>query len=125
MLIKIDNKWVAANTVTDLGWVSNVVNGEKTYSLYIRNDGDDCFCGEYNTEEGVIKAMDEAASKINAALGCKPAAREKVVMKYEEHGDEPSIIGVYRCSRCKTVIREEHSWYKFCPACGREIKRWE
>lgn len=125
MLIKIGNEWVAANTVTELSWVSNVFNGEKTYSLYINNNGDDCLCGGYNTEEDVIKAMDEAAEKINAAQGCKFADEGKVVMKYEEYGDEPSIIGVYRCSRCKTVIREEHSWYKFCPACGREIEWWE
>lgn len=124
MLIKIGNKWVDANTVTELSWVSNVVNGEKTYSLYIRNDGDVFLCGGYNTEEGVIKAMDEAATKINAAQGFKSAEEEKVVMKYEEHGDE-AIVGVYRCSRCKTVIREEHSWYKFCPACGREVERWK
>lgn len=32
---------------------------------------------------------------------------------------------LYKCSRCKTVIRDEYSWYKFCPACGREIERWE
>lgn len=123
MLIKIANKWVAANTVTDLGWVSNVVNGEKTYSLYIRNDGDDCFCGEYNTEEGVIKAMDEAAEKINAAQGCKPAAEEKVVMKLEEHSSEGGF-NIYRCSHCKTGL-QDCEWYKFCPACGREIERWE
>lgn len=64
------------------------------------------------------------ASKINAAQGYKPAKEKKTTMKYEEHGDE-AIVGVYRCSRCKTVIREEHSWYKFCPCCGREIERWE
>ena len=125
MLIKIGNEWIDASVVTGLDWVCNMVNGEKTYFLYIRNDGEDCCCGRYDTKEGVIKAMDEAAEKINAAQGCKPAAGEKTTMKYEEHGDEPNIIGVYRCSRCKTVIRDECSWYKFCPACGREIERWE
>ena len=124
MLIKIGNEWIDASAVTGLDWVCNMVNGEKTYFLYIRNDKEDYCCGRYDTKEGVIKAMDEAATKINAAQGCKLAAGEKVVMKYEEHGDE-AIVGVYRCSRCKTVIRDEHSWYKFCPACGLEIERWE
>lgn len=74
----------------------------------------------------LIKAGDiwVDASKINAAQGRKLAEEKKTTMKYEEHGNEPSV-GVYRCSRCKTAIREEHSWYKFCPACGREIERWE
>lgn len=119
MLIKIANKWVAANTVTDLGWVSNVVNGEKTYSLYIRNDGDDCFCGGYNTEEGVIKAMDEAAEKINAAQGFKPA-EEKTTMEHMGAGGN----GAYYCTRCKSYMKV-YKPYKFCPACGREIERWE
>lgn len=122
MLIKIANKWVAANTVTDLGWVSSVVNGEKTYSLYIRNDGDDCFCGGYNTEEGVIKAMDEAAEKINAAQGCKPAAEEKTVMEYTASGTE-SKRGTFRCSHCGFVVLGVSA--KFCPGCGRGIVRWE
>ena len=125
MLIKIGNKWIDASAVTGLDWGCNIANGEKTYSFYIRDDGEGCFGGRYDTKEGAIKAMDEVATKINAAQGCKPAPGEKTTMKYEEHGDEPNIIGVYRCSRCKTVIREEHSWYKFCPACGREIERWE
>lgn len=124
MLIKIGDKWVNASNVTGLDWVCGIVCGKKIYDLYIRNDEEDCCCGRYDTKEGVIKAMDEAAIKINAAQGCKPAAGEKTTMKYEEHGDE-AIVGVYRCSRCKTVIRDEHSWYKFCPACGREIERWE
>ena len=122
MLIKIDNKWVDASTVTGLDWVSNTVNGEKSYGLYIRNDGEDCFCGRYDTKEGVIKAMDEAAEKINAAQGCKPAA-EKTTMKYVEHGDEPSV-DVYCCSHCKTGL-QAYDWYKFCPYCGKEIERWE
>lgn len=125
MLIKIGNDWVAANTVTGLDWVCNIACDKKSYALYIRNDKEDYCCGRYDTKEGVIKAMDEAATKINAAQGFKSAEEEKVVMKYEEHGDEPDIVGVYRCSRCKTVIRDECSWYKFCPACGREIERWE
>lgn len=107
-----------------LDWVCNTARDKKSYALYIYNDGEGCFCGRYDTKEGVIKAMDEAANKINAAQGFKPAAREKTTMKYEEHGDEV-VVGVYRCSRCKTVVREEHSWYKFCPACGREIKEWK
>lgn len=77
MLIKIGNKWVNANNVTGLDWVCNMVNGEKTYFLYIRNDGEDCCCGGYNTEEGVIKAMDEAANKINAAQGYKDVERDE------------------------------------------------
>ena len=123
MLIKIANKWVAASAVTGLDWVCNTVRDKKSYVLYIYNDGRGCFCGRYDTKEGVIKAMDEAAEKINAAQGFKPATK-KTVMKYEEHGDE-AVVGVYRCSCCKTVVREEHSWYKFCPACGREIKEWK
>lgn len=123
MLIKIGNKWVNASNVTGLDWVCNTVRDKKSYVLSIYNDGEGCFCGRYDTKEGVIKTMDEAAEKINAAQGFKPAT-EKTVMKYEEHGDE-AVVGVYRCSCCKTVVREEHSWYKFCPACGREIKEWK
>lgn len=122
MLIKIDNKWVAANTVTDLGWVSNVVNGEKTYSLYIRNDGDDYLCGEYETEAEVVKAMDEAAEKINAAQGFKPAAEQKAVMEYTASGTE-SKRGTFRCSHCGFVVLGVSA--KFCPGCGRGIVRWE
>lgn len=122
MLVKIGNKWVATNTVTDLDWVFNVVNGEKTYSLYIRNDGDSCFCGEYETEAEVIKAMDEAAEKINAAQGFKPAAEEKAVMEYTASGTE-SKRGTFRCSHCGFVVLGVSA--KFCPGCGRGIVRWE
>lgn len=123
MLIKIGNEWIDASAVTGLDWVCNIVNGEKTYFLYIRNDKEDYCCGRYDTKEGVIKAMDEAATKINAAQVCKPAAGEKVVMRYEEHGDE-AVVGVYRCSHCKTGL-QAYDWYKFCPYCGKEIERWE
>lgn len=124
MLIKIGDRWVTANTVTELSWVSNVVNGEKTYSLYIRNDGDVFLCGGYNTEEGVIKAMDEAATKINAAQGFKSAEEKgKTTMKrIVYNGDEGD--NMYCCTRCK-AWRSAYNWYKFCPACGREIERWE
>lgn len=126
MLIKVGERWVDASSVTGLSWdYCGTMNGRESYALYICRDGKDCVCGKYDTKKGAAKAMDEAAEKINAAQGCKIAAEGKVVMKYEEHGDEPNIIGVYRCSRCKTVIRKEHSWYKFCPCCGREIERWE
>lgn len=123
MLIKIANKWVDASTVTEVDWTSNNVNGEKTYFLYIRHDRENCFCGRYDTKEGVIKAMDEGANKINAVQGCKLAEEGKVVMKYVEHGDEPSV-DVYRCSHCKTGL-QAYDWYKFCPYCGREIERWK
>lgn len=125
MLIKIGNKWLDASAVKGLSFFYNVSRHIERYVLCADVDKDNYLCGHYSTKEGVTKAMDEAAEKINAAQGCKIAAEGKVVMKYEEHGDEPNIIGVYRCSRCKTVIREEHSWYKFCPCCGREIERWE
>ena len=123
MLIKIANKWVNASTVTCLDWVCNTVRDKKSYVLYIYNDGRDCCCGRYDTKEGVIKAMDEAAEKINAAQGFKPAAEEKVVMKLEEHSSEGGF-NIYRCSHCKTGL-QNCEWYKFCPACGREIERWE
>lgn len=125
MLVKIGNKWLDASAVKGLSFFYNVSRHIERYVLCADVDKDSYLCGYYDTKEGVIKAMDEAAEKINAAQGCKIAAEGKVVMKYEEHGDEPNIISVYRCSRCKTVIREEHSWYKFCPCCGREIERWE
>lgn len=123
MLVKIGNKWVDASTVTGLDWVFRTGRDKKNYALYIYNDGKDCFCGRYDTKEGVIKAMDEAATKINAAQGCKPATKGEVVMKYVEHGDEPGI-DVYRCSCCKTGL-QAYDWYKFCPYCGRAIERWE
>lgn len=123
MLVKIGDEWIDASAVTGLNWVCNIVNGEKTYSLYIRNDGEGWFCGRYDTEEGAIEAMDEAATKINAAQGCKPAEEAKTVMKYVEHGDQPSV-DVYRCSHCKTGL-QAYDWYKFCPYCGKEIERWE
>ena len=129
MFIKVGEKWVNTDCVERL-WV----NTDCVERLWVHDDNvyistvEPVFAyryGHHKSHEEAVKAMDELAEKINAALGCKPAAREKVVMKYEEHGDEHNIIGVYRCSHCKTVIRDEHSWYKFCPVCGREIERWE
>lgn len=76
MLVKIGDEWIDASAVAGLNWVCNIVNGKKTYSFYIRNDGEGCFCGRYDTKESVIKAMDEAATKINAAQGFKPAAEK-------------------------------------------------
>lgn len=124
MLVKIGNKWLRADRITCLECSRGNVNGIIGYVLLAYSFRLEYLCGKYDTEEGAAKAMNELAEKINAAQGCKPAAEEKVAMKYEEHGDE-AIVGVYRCSRCKTMIREEYSWYKFCPACGREIERWE
>lgn len=123
MLIKIGNEWIDASAVTGLDWVCNMVNGEKTYFLYIRNDKEDYCCGRYDTKEGVIKAMDEAATKINAAQGCKPAVEEKTTMKHMVYnGDEGDNI--YACSCCKTWM-QAYKWYNFCPFCGREIESWE
>lgn len=125
MLIKIGDKWIDVNLITNLEYSHcKIYQGDFGYALLVYSNRQVYSCGEYETEESVIKAMDEAAEQINAAQGFKPAAREKTTMKYEEHGDE-AIVGVYRCSCCKTVIRDEHSWYKYCPACGREIERWE
>lgn len=127
MLVKIDkfnknNTWVNPAHVESI----EVYDTEDDCRIYINmaNENGTLCSTTYTTYEGAVKAIDEIAKKINAAQGFKPAAGEKVVMKYEEHGDE-AIVGVYRCSRCKTVIRDEYSWYKFCPACGRKIERWE
>ena len=128
MLVKIDkfnknNTWVNPAHVESI----EVYDTEDDCRIYINmaNENGTLCSTTYTAYEEAVKAIDDIAEKINAAQGCKPAPGEKTTMKYEEHGDEPNIIGVYRCSRCKTVIREEHSWYKFCPACGREIERWE
>lgn len=122
MLIKIANKWVDASTVTGLDWVCNTVRDKKSYALYIYNDGEGCFCGRYDTKEGVIKAMDEAAEQINAAQGFKPAAEEKVVMRYASPRNGQKY-GVFRCSHCRFAVLGVD--YDCCPGCGREIGRWE
>lgn len=122
MLIKIGNEWVAANTVTGLDWVCNIACDKKSYALYIHNDKEDYCCGRYDTKEGVIKAMDEAAEKINAAQGFKPAEEKKAVMEYTVSGTE-SKRGTFRCSHCGFVVLGVSA--KFCPGCGREITRWE
>lgn len=118
MLIKIGNKWIDASAVTGLDWVCNIANGEKTYSFYIRDDGEGCFGGRYDTKEGAVKAMDEAATKINAAQGCKPA-KEKTTMEHMFAGGNDA----YHCARCGNYMKA-YKWYKFCPACGREIEEW-
>lgn len=127
MLIKIDgfnkkNTWVNPDRIETV----EIYGPEDDCRIYINtsNENNLLTSDDYKTYEEAAKVMDELAEKINAAQGCKPAAEEKTTMKYEEHGDE-AVVGVYRCSRCKTVIRDECSWYKFCPACGREIERWK
>lgn len=117
MFIKVGKKWVNTDCVERL-WVHD----DDVYIGTVESVFAYCY-GHHKSHEEAVKAMDELAEKINAALGCKLAAREKTTMKYEEHGN--ASVGVYRCSRCKTAIREEYSWYKFCPACGREIERWK
>ena len=102
-----------------MDWVCNIACDKKSYALYIRNDKEDYCCGRYDTKEGVIKAMDEAATKINAAQGCKPA-EEKTTMEHMGAGGN----GAYYCTRCKSYMKV-YKPYKFCPACGREIERWE
>lgn len=118
MLVKIGNKWVDASTVTGLDWVFRTGRDKKNYALYIYDDGKDCFCGRYNTKEGVIKAMDEAAEKINAAQGYKG----KVVMRYAGPGNGQKY-GVFRCSHCRFAVSRPD--YDCCPNCGRKIERWE
>lgn len=129
MLIKIDefrfNKkstWVNPDRIETV----EIYGPEDDCRIYINtsNENNLLTSDDYKTYEEAAKVMDKLAEKINAAQGCKPAPGEKTTMKYEEHGDD-AIVGVYRCSHCKTVIRDEYSWYKFCPACGREIERWE
>lgn len=126
MLIKIGNEWINPNYIESVETWNPRVYERKSYYVDVNMaDRDHSYrIATCDTYEEAVETMDEAAEKINAAQGCKPAAGEKTTMKYEEHGDE-AIVGVYRCSRCKTVIRDEHSWYKFCPVCGREIERWE
>ncbi len=116
MLIKIGDKWVDANLIVDLEYSRGSVNGSIGYILLARGNRRDYLCGEYETEAEVIKAMDEAAEKINAAQGCKPA-EEKTTM--ERMGNN-----TYYCARCKSYMKV-YKPYKFCPACGREIERWE
>lgn len=127
MLIKIGNEWINPNYIKSVEtWNPRVYERESYYVDVNMADRDNSYrIATCDTYEEAVKTMDEAAEKINAAQGYKLAEEEKVVMKHEEHGDEPDIVGVYRCSHCKTVIRDECSWYKFCPACGREIERWK
>ena len=125
MLIKIDafrNEWINPDHIESIKIHALGVNDYRVY-INMTNNEDSYRADTCDTYKEAVKVMNELAEKINAAQGCKPATK-KTVMKYEEHGDE-AIVGVYRCSRCKTVIRDEHSWYKFCPACGRETERWE
>lgn len=93
------------------------------YALYVCDTKGCCSCGHYKTEKDAIKAMDEAANKINAAQGFKHTAKEKVTMKYVEHNDKTGI-GVYCCSHCKMRLHV-YGFYNFCPYCGEEIERWE
>lgn len=127
MLVKIDkfnknNTWVNPAHVESI----EVYDTEDDCRIYINmaNENGTLCSTTYTSYEEAVKAIDDIAEKINAAQGFKPAPGEKTTMKYEEHGDD-AIVGVYRCSHCKTVIRDECSWYKFCPACGREIERWK
>lgn len=122
MLVKIGNKWLDASAVKGLSFFYNVSRHIERYVLCADVDKDNYLCGYYSTKEGVIKAMDEAAEKINAAQGFKPATEKKVVMKYAGPGTE-SKRGVFRCSHCRfTVLGVD---YDCCPGCGREITRWE
>ena len=123
MLVKIGNKWVEAKLIMDLECSRGSVNGSIGYILLARGAGRDYLCGEYETEAEVVKAMDEAAEKINAAQGFKHTAKEKVTMKYVEHNDKTGI-GVYCCSHCKMRLHV-YGFYNFCPYCGEEIERWE
>lgn len=123
MLVKIGNKWVEAKLIMDLECSRGSVNGSIGYILLARGAGRDYLCGEYETEAEVIKAMDEAAEKINAAQGHKPAVEEKTTMKHMVYnGDEGDNI--YACSCCKTWM-QAYRWYKYCPNCGGEIKGWD
>lgn len=126
MLVKIDkfnknNTWVNPAHVESI----EVYDTEDDCRIYINmaNENGTLCSTTYNTYKEAVEAIDELAEKINAAQGFKPAAEAKTVMKYVEHGDEPSV-DVYRCSHCKTGL-QAYDWYKFCPYCGREIERWE
>lgn len=118
MLIKIGDKWVDANLIVDLEYSRGSVNGSIGYILLARDNRRDYLCGEYETEAEVIKAMDEAATKINAAQGCKPA-KEKTTTEHMFAGGNDA----YHCARCGNYMKA-YKWYKFCPACGREIEEW-
>lgn len=122
MLVKIDNKWLRADLITCLEVSRGSVNGSIGYILLARGVRRDYLCGEYETEAEVVKAMDEAAEKINAAQGFKPAAEQKAVMEYTASGTE-SKRGTFRCSHCGFVVLGVSA--KFCPGCGRGIVRWE
>lgn len=125
MLVKIGDKWMDANLVTGLEYsCCNVYQGDFGYTLLVRDGRRDCLCGDYRTEEDVIKAMDEAAEKLNAAQDVKPAKPNgKVTMKHMVYnGDDGDNI--YCCTHCKMWM-QAYKWFKYCPNCGGEIKGWE
>lgn len=122
MLVKIGDKWLRADRITCLECSRGNVNGIIGYVLLAYSFKREYLCGRYDTEEGAAKAMDEAAEKINAAQGFKPAAEEKAVMEYTASGTE-SKCGTFRCSHCGFVVLGVSA--KFCPGCGRGIVRWE
>lgn len=127
MLISIGGEFVDAKTISGL-FFSCVPFLEgcchtTRYELYVRNRDGERLCGIYATKEGAVKAMSEAAEKLNAVQGEAAAPKGKVTMKHMAYNSDDGD-NMYCCARCKMWM-QAYRWYKYCPNCGGEIKRWE
>lgn len=124
MLISISGEF--AKTVTGFSFCrAPFFDGERGgehYEVYVHTCEGERLCGTYATKEGAVKAIKEAAEKLNAAQGEPPAPKEKVTMKHMEYdGDDNNM---YFCTRCNMWM-QAYRWYKYCPNCGGEIKGWD
>lgn len=96
-------------------------NNLDCYTLQARMiDGKFYDFGLYETYEESEYALNKLADKLNAAQGFEVKEEEEMAtMSYE-----PSTK-VHQCSCCKKKVQTHDEWYRFCPWCGRRIKRWE
>lgn len=124
MLIKIGNKWLDISTITGLNFEHDASRPRDAaqYALYVVNDKGRCLCGYSHTKELAIKALDEAARKINAAQGFKPADWGETTVMRKLHKER-----MYCCSHCHGDVPEEGEimMYEFCPHCGLKIESWK